>query len=234
MADQTAPAAEAPPLRIIGAGLGRTGTASLRLALNDLGVPCYHMFDLGFGPTRVQEVAFWNEVADGAAPPWDRVFHRWGAVLDYPACFFWKELMAAYPDAKVVLTTHPKGSGAWYDSTAATIHAEPEAKNASAYGLEFNRMMERLVWTGVFGGQFDDREATIATYEAHNQAVRDGVPAERLVDYQVNQGWGPICAALDIPVPDRPFPNSNSRSEMGRRMEILEKMKRFDLSRRGT
>lgn len=216
-------------LAIIGAGLGRTGTSSLRLALNQLGHPCYHMFDLAFGANRASDVAFWNGVQscprDTPAPDWEAAFSGYRAVLDYPACFFWRELMLAYPDARVVLTRHPRGSEAWYDSTLNTIYARPETEGASQFGQDFNRMMDDRVWNGFFEGRFEDRDFAIARYEAHNRAVFDGVPADRLLLYTVTDGWGPICAALDTDIPDRPFPKSNDRAEMARRVERLAKIK---------
>lgn len=222
-------------LKIIGAGLGRTGTASLREALNSLGYPCYHMFELAFNAERRADVDFWQGLKPGPmaeTPDWNRVFAGYRAVLDYPACFFWRQLMAAYPEAKVVLTRHPGGSEAWYDSTAATLYADAHSDKASDFGQRLNRMLDTHVWQGFFGGRFEDRTEAIARYEAHNRAVEEGVPAERLVVFTPDQGWEPICAALDAPVPDRPFPATNSRAEMSRRVGRLERMRAFGLGRR--
>lgn len=227
-------------LALIGAGLGRTGTSSLRDALNSLGYPCYHMTELALNPDRRDDVDFWAEVPRGPTtdrPDWEGFFDGYRAILDFPGCFFWRELMAVYPEAKVVLTLHPKGPEAWYDSTYETIYVKAESANASAFGRRFNEVVDRHVWTGFFGGRFEDRDEAIARYEAHNRAVMDGVPEDRLVVFSADQGWDPICAALGEDVPDRPFPRSNERAEMARRMARLERMKAFrlrDQERNGT
>ena len=216
-------------IALIGAGLGRTGTSSLRLALNQIGFPTYHMLDLAFGAARARDVAFWSEVQRaprlGSAPNWGETLSEYRAVLDYPGCLFWRELMTAYPEAKVVLTRHPRGSDAWYDSTVSTIFTKPDTDGSSAYGQAFNKMMAAHVWDGLFEGKFEDRAAAIARYEAHNQAVVDTVPADRLVIYSVTEGWAPICAALGVDVPDTPFPQANDRAEMARRMKMLDRAK---------
>ena len=139
--------------------------------------------------------------------------------------------MAAWPQARVVLTRHPKGSDAWYDSTLDTIYARPESDTASGFGRDFNRMMDSHVWNGFFDGRFEDRDYAIARYEAHNRAVFDTVPTDRLVVLTVTDGWGPICAALGEKTPDRPFPKANDRAEMARRVARLERMKAFGLGK---
>lgn len=232
-------------LNLIGAGFGRTGTSSLRDALNDLGYRCYHMTELSLNPARRSDSEFWKRAADN--PPdsgqWAAFLEGYRAVLDFPACLFWRQLMQAFPKAKVVLTLHPKGSDAWYDSTRETIFSWHEKVNAASNDVpagsdaEFdqivNGMMTRLVWgeLGVFGGSFLDRDAAIERYEAHNQAVRDEVPSERLLVYSADQGWAPICEALGVDTPDVPFPRRNDRSEMSRRMALLQRMKSFNEKR---
>lgn len=218
-------------LRLIGAGLGRTGTSSLRLALHALGHPTYHMFDLAFGAARARDVAFWSGIRPAprptTAPDWGTVLSNYDAVLDYPSCLYWRDLMAAHPEAKVILTRHPRGSEAWYDSTASTIYTKPKSDGSSAFGQAFNEMMADQVWGGFFENRFEDRAFAIARYEAHNQAVIDTVPADRLVIYSVTEGWAPLCAALGVDVPEIDFPQANDRAEMTRRMQLLDRAKRL-------
>jgi hypothetical protein len=225
-------------LALIGAGFGRTGTSSLRDALTELGYPCYHMTDVVLNAERSEDAAFWLAAAEAPPPAaeWRRFFEGYRAVVDYPGCFFWRQLMEAFPEAPVVLTLHPKGPGAWYDSTLETIFVKAETAGASPRGKAVATMMERIVWgpEGAFGGRFPDREAAIARYEAHAEEVRAGVPAGRLLEFSPADGWAPICDALGEPVPQRPFPNRNNRAEMTRRVERLSRMKAFNLRGTGT
>lgn len=223
-------------LKLIGAGLGRTGTASLRLALRQIEYRCYHMYDIAFDRARRKDVDFWNTVIHGndSGAEWNTIFGDFQATLDYPGCFFWRELMVAYPKAKVVLTTHPRGAEAWYDSTYETIFADTSTVEASAFGRAIVVMLDRHVWgpEGFFRGRFQDRDYAIARYEEHSEDVRKGVPAERLIDYSVTQGWEPICTALGTPIPEQPFPTVNEREEKARMVRRLERMTAFGLGKR--
>ena len=197
------------------------------------------MIDLAFDRALRSDVDFWNSVQHDVnggtgSTDWQTVFGAFQATLDYPGCFFWRELMAAYPRAKVILTTHPRGAEAWYESTRETIYADVSTAGASQFGRAIVEMMDRHVWgpDGFFQGRFEDRDFAIARYQAHSAAVRAGVPADRLIEYSVTQGWGPICAALDLPVPDQPFPRINERGEKALQVRRLERMRRFGLGRR--
>lgn len=217
-------------LSIIGAGLGRTGTMSLRSALGQLGFPCYHMADVLFDPTRKSDVDFWLEVLedpDRADRDWDRVFGHVTATVDYPGCAAWRGLLAAYPDAKVIFTTHPKGVEAWYDSTRSTIYTGTGLDAGSSFGQKVNTMMDGLIWNGLMQGTMDDRAAAIARHDEHLAEVRAAVPADRFLVYSVDQGWEPLCRFLDVPVPDTPFPQVNGREHMARVAERLKMMQRF-------
>jgi len=222
-------------IELIGCGLGRTGTSSLRDALNHLGYPCHHMSELAFNPDRRGDIEIWEELVQRLpnATDWATLFRGYRAVLDYPACFFWRELMTAYPAAKVVLTQHPGGLDAWYDSTRQTIYADSSSEQASAFGRSFNTMMDHIVWDGFFDGRFEERDEAIARHAAHLDEVRRSVPADRLIEFSPDEGWEPICAALGLAVPDKPFPRSNTRADMARRVARLERMKNFDMSGNG-
>lgn len=223
-------------LEIIGVGYGRTGTLSIRKALNDLGFPCYHMFDILFDPRRKADVDFWMEVADapaGTSHDWERIFAGNLATVDFPACAAWRDLIRAYPAAKVLLTLHPRGPEAWYESTRRTIYMGTDLEAATSFGRKVNAMMDRLVWKGLLRNSMEDRDAAIAQYQAHIDEVRAAVPPERLLIFSADQGWEPLCAFLGIPVPDVPFPNVNNRDEMSRITSALNRMRSF-AARRST
>ncbi len=217
---------------IIGAGLGRTGTMSLRAALGMLGWPCYHMNAVLFEADHKGDVDFWLEVAedpDRADRDWARVFGAVRATVDFPGCTVWTTLMEAFPEAKVIFTHHPKGAEGWYDSTRATIYRGTGFPAGTAFGTKVNRMLDSLVWHHMMQDTMEDRDAAIARYHAHAEEVRDRVPAEKLLVYSVDQGWGPLCDFLGVPVPDTPFPQVNAREHMARITARLLRMQNFGM-----
>jgi Sulfotransferase domain len=191
-------------LKIIGAGLGRTGTVSLKIALEQLGVGrCYHMLELLANPAHM---ALWQKAVDGR-PDWDAIFADYGATVDYPGCACWRELAAFYPAAKVVLTV--RDPDAWFDSTQATIFsADTKETLADPKFATVAALMNRL------HPDRYDRVSMAAAFERHTRAVIGGIPKERLLVYQVGEGWEPLCAFLGVPVPDMPFPRANVREEI--------------------
>lgn len=216
------------PLRIIGAGFGRTGTSSVAEALRQLGYPCYHMNDVLFDPRRKADVDFWRGVvADPAAAgrDWGRVLGGLRATMDFPACAAWRGLARAFPTARVLLTLHPRGAEAWYDSALRTIYQGTGLGAASVFGGKVNDMLDRLIWDGLLQGTMDSREAALARYEAHIAEVRAEIDPGRLLVFSADQGWAPLCAFLGHPVPDRAFPNVNSGEEMARRLRRLNMMR---------
>jgi len=197
-------------LHVIGAGLGRTGTLSLKLALEQLGLgPCFHMAELLIDPKRVP---LWLAAADGK-PDWDAVFAGYSSTTDYPACLYWRELTAAYPAAKVVLTRRDKDK--WFESTQATIFSE--AMSARIRGTPVEPFFAKTIWRDL-GAHLHDRDFMTSYFEKHNAAVEGGVAKKRLLVYDVAQGWAPLCEFLGVAAPDSPFPNVNSREEMQGRM----------------
>lgn len=214
-------------LKVIGAGYGRTGTSSVRQALDDLGYPCYHMADVLFNPANKKDVDFWQEVADAtpdATPEWGRVFGRYSATLDFPACAAWRMLVRDHPDAKVLLTLHPKGPEAWYESCLKTIYVGTGLDAATSFGTRINAMMDQLVWDGMMQGTMEHRDMAIARYEAHIAEVQAEVPADRLLTFSATEGWEPLCAFLDVPVPEAPFPNVNNREHMAQMMNRMRRV----------
>jgi Sulfotransferase domain len=195
-------------LKVIGAGLGRTATFSLKFALEHLGLgPCYHMSEVLAGARR--NVPLWLDVIKGR-PDWDSIFDGYQSTSDYPACSYWRELTDYYPDAKVVLTVRDADS--WFESVSETIFSEQ--MQGSLAGTPAEAMMRGAIFDA-FAGRVKDRGFMTAWFNRRNQAVIDALPAKRLLVYSPKQGWGPLCAFLGLAVPDEPFPRVNSRDELG-------------------
>ena len=210
-------------LTVIGAGYGRTGTTSLFTALNQLGLPCYHMTEVLNNKANKHHMNFWKEVADapaGEQHDWNTVFTNYSAAVDNPACCVWRELHAAYPDAKVILSLHPKGPEAWYESTMETIYFSEilwQFKLLAVF-VPFLRKMKdmshKLIWQRSHRGTMGNKAAAIQRYTDHIAEVKAAIPADQLLVYSVDQGWGPLCNFLGKAVPNRPFPSVNDRKEM--------------------
>ena len=193
-------------LSVIGAGLGRTGTLSLKLALEMLGPgPCYHMVEVFPNPASP---SLWARAVDGSLGDWDEIFGAYGSTSDWPACAFYRELADRYPEAKVVLTV--RDADRWFDSTQATILAE--STTAGIAQSPFGPLMADIVFK-TFDGRVHDRAHCIAAYERHNAEVVASIPAERLLVYDPADGWEPLCDFLGVPVPDAPFPRANTKEE---------------------
>jgi hypothetical protein len=209
-------------LKIIGAGFGRTGTWSTKAALNQLGFPCYHMTEVILNKDNKTHLDFWRKVANsppGVQHPWNQVFANYAAAIDNPACCVWRELLAAYPDAKVLLTLHPRGAEAWYESTIETIYFTERMWQfkvlewLTPFGRKFGDMSHKLIWQRSLQGTMTDKAKAIARYNAHVEDVKAAVPADKLLIFSVDQGWGPLCAFLGAPQPAGDFPNVNDRAE---------------------
>jgi hypothetical protein len=195
------------PLAVIGAGLGRTATFSLKFALEHLGFgPCYHMSEV-FADTR-RAVPLWLDAIDGR-PDWNAIFAGFHSTTDYPACNYWRELAAHYPRAKVVLTV--RDADAWFDSVTETIFSD--GMQGSLRGSPTGDMMQGLIFD-VFGDRIGDRGYMTDWFVRRNNQVIDSLPPERLLVYSPKEGWEPLCAFLGVPVPAEPFPRVNSRDEL--------------------
>ena len=194
-------------VKVIGAGLGRTATFSLKFALEHLGFgPCYHMAEVFAGSRR--NVPLWLDVMRGK-PDWDAVFAGFQSTTDYPACTYWRELSAFYPDAKVILTVRDADS--WFDSVSETIFS-PKMQGSLA-GSPVGAMMQGVIFDA-FGGRATDRAFMTDWFTRRNQTVIDSLPPDRLLVFSPKQGWAPLCAFLGLPVPGVPFPRVNSRDEL--------------------
>jgi hypothetical protein len=196
-------------MRVVGAGLGRTGTASLKQALEILlGGTCHHMFEV----KTADQARGWHAAAEGNPPDWHEFLADYTALVDWPGASFWPELSTAFPDALVLLSQRPLDE--WYDSAASTIF---NSSRPAQEDPDDSVLARKEMWLSILRNRFtedlDDREATIEAAAAHNQAVIDTVPAERLLIYTPGDGWEPLCEALDLPVPDQPYPHTNTRQQ---------------------
>jgi hypothetical protein len=232
---------ETDGLKIIGAGFGRTGTRSLKDALEMLGFgPCYHMVEVFEHP---EHVALWQAATKGESVDWQEIFHEYQATVDWPACTFYKELMATYPNAKVLLSVRDPEK--WYESAKSTIYQVNQRRRTFFNSLLFLLfklmrpgivagvpMVNQLIWKGTFHDRFEDKEYAISVFNQHNEEVKNYVPPEKLLIYSVKDGWEPLCAFLGVPVPDVPFPHLNDRESFpGNRMgqEIQKRVVRGTL-----
>ncbi len=196
-------------LRIVGAGLGRTGTHSLKVALEQLlGAPCYHMVEV-FG--HPEHVPLWTAAMRDEPVDWATLFDGYAATVDWPGAGVWRQIHGAFPDAKVLLSTR-RSTDQWWTSASRTIFQAMSSPIAGAEGMDAWAEMAKAM-THRFTPEFPDEVACKAAYEAHNAAVRAEVPAGRLIEWQPEDGWGPLCAGLGVPVPDGPFPVTNTTEE---------------------
>jgi len=197
------------PLKVIGVGVGRTGTYSLKLALNELGLgPCFHMEEVLINAAT--QIPLWSTAADGN-PDWETIFDGYESAVDWPTARFFRELSKAYPDAKFILTDRNPDN--WAQSFAGTIYkllAQPEQLPDEMKGW-LDMCQKVITQTGMPPGL--DEAGLSAAFSAHCDAVKAAIPASQLLVYQVKQGWGPLCKFLDVPVPDIAFPRTNDRSE---------------------
>jgi len=225
-------------LQVIGAGFGRTGTRSLQAALEIVGFgPCAHGATLIDDPRSIDR---WREAArrraQGQPVDWDVLLGPYQATVDWPAAHFWEDLAVAYPGAKVVLTV--RDPDRWYDSARDTIYGPRRLRRASPLagaaitlgGLAAPgprralRLADELIWDGLFGGRFEDRSHALAVFRRHVEAVTARLPPERLLVYDVREGWSPLCRFLGVDPPREPFPHLNDGAEfrrlVGRRLAL--------------
>ncbi|MGO8996984.1 MAG: sulfotransferase family protein [Polyangiaceae bacterium] len=220
-------------MKVIGAGFGRTGTYSIKVALEELGFgPCYHMIDVVQNPSHA---AIWRAAARGKKVDFRTFLGRYEATVDWPACSFYKELMEAYPDAKVLLSVRDPDKWlnsllkiedglsvfyplrrirllAWFIGTMPTI------------GPSVTLMLD-LIWERTFDRRLSDRAHAIDVYHRHIEEVKRYVPADRLLVYDAKEGWGPLCAFLGVPVPEGiPMPHLNDKEEIGTNLMIMRRV----------
>ena len=207
--------AQLPPsgrIRLIGAGMWRTGTVSLRAALGQLGLPAHHMTEVMQQP---QQISDWLRIVRGAQPQWSSLLAGYAATLDWPSLAFWPELIAAYPQAIVLLSTRPAAE--WWRSIEQTVLVSaPTVANAR---MPWDHLVVEL-FERYFVSRFPSRAAALKAYREHNAAVRTAVPFNRLLEWQPSDGWLPLCRALHVPMPSNPFPHLNTTADYRRHHRI--------------
>ena len=206
-------------MKIIGSGFGRTGTLSMKQALEELGFgPCYHMEEVIKHPRHIK---YWDDVSNGKSKDWDKIFEGYQATVDFPASIFYKDLMEHYPDAKIIHTI--RDPERWYKSTYETIYqmnyAFPRWVTIIVRPLGQFLDMTQVIWSTLFEDRFGDRDYAIRIFQEFTKEVEQTVPSERLLIFEVKQGWQPLCDFLGVPVPDTPFPHVNDRDSMLRRIK---------------
>ena len=191
-------------LKVIGSGLGRTGTLSTKLALQQIGFgPCHHMAEVFMHP---ESVPLWVAAFKGRGD-WDAIFDGYQSMVDHPGCQFYRELADYYPDAKVLHTVRDPDK--WFDSTQATIFSpnSPATNPPPAMAEFFGGIF------GWYGGDMHDRAFMVDFFNRHTEAVKAAIPAERLLIFDVAEGWAPLCRFLGAPVPDTPYPRENTTEQ---------------------
>ncbi len=201
-------------LQVIGAGVGRTGTYSLKLALNQLGFgPCHHMEEVLIH--MPEQVPLWAAAAKGE-PDWERIFMGYPSAVDWPTAGFFRPLRKAYPSAKFILTVRSPES--WAESFGETIYKLIAGRDKAPEAMQGWLTMAHGVigMTGFPDGL--DMQGLARAFSAHADAVKAAIPPDQLLVYQVKDGWEPLCAFLNVPVPGGPFPRTNDRAEFWERV----------------
>jgi hypothetical protein len=198
-------------LKVVGSGLGRTGTKSMQTALNMLGFgPCHHMVEVFLHP---ESMALWVEASQGR-PNWDLIFKDYHSMVDYPGAAYWRQIADHYPDAKVLHTVRDPDK--WFESTQATIfsQASPAARVQEGPAAAFFSS-----FMGPMREHLNDRAWMTDYFRRHTEEVKAAIAPERLLIYEVGEGWERLCKWLGVPVPDAPYPSENSREEFIGRMQ---------------
>jgi hypothetical protein len=196
-------------VKLVGAGVGRTGTHALKTALELLlGGTCHHMMEVVAHP---EEIPVWERALLGEEPEWHEFLAGYEAIVDFPGAALWRELADAFPEAPLLLSTRSSAEE-WWQSASSTIFASMR-KGPRDDGAAVHHAMARTMLERRFTPRWPERSAAIAAYEAHNRAVREAIPPERLFEYRPGDGWGPLCAALSLEEPAEPFPHTNTRSQ---------------------
>ncbi|RYH07011.1 sulfotransferase family protein [archaeon] len=219
-------------LEIVGASWGRNGTHSLKNALEILGYPCYHMVE----NIENGNSSFWIRLADGENVDFNEVFvtknKKYTASTDVPSCTFWREQLQQYPDAKVILTV--RDPERWYKSCMDTIFNMQASHPNCPWGVKvclalgqptprFKEMLEKIVFQKTMKGDWS-KENVIKQYLVHNEAVIRECPADKLLVFEVSEGWGPLCTFLNKPIPDQPFPHVNDTAHFQQMVRFVDGM----------
>lgn len=206
-------------LKAISAGYGRTGTMSLKLALEQLGFgPCHHMIEVI--ENGEAQVPLWNDALAGK-PDFDAIYKGYSSAVDWPSAAFWKELADYYPDAKIILSS--RSAESWYSSISETILTAVWApENWPPQAVEWFKMVSRVLERSFGGAKTKDK--LIANFLAHEAEVKAAMPADRLLVHSAKDGWDPLCAFLGVPVPEGDYPRTNSKEEFFQHMTKADEM----------
>ena len=212
-------------LKVVGAGFGRTGTLSLKNALEKLGCgPCYHMMEVF---PRPDHVAMWHRLAFEHSMDWDLLFRDFQATVDWPSARWWREIAAHYPEAKVLLSV--RDPEAWYKSMIDTIYQPmkwPVPDSVPELVRLQNEMARKAILEETFDNRFEDKAHAIDVFNRHTQEVRDTIEPARLLVFDVKEGWAPLCRFLAVPIPDEPFPRLNDTASTQAMIQRLRESNR--------
>ena len=209
-------------MKMIGVGFGRSGTMSLKAALEELtGAPSFHMIELITNPDREKYLPYWSKIADREPVDWHEVFDGWESTVDWPACSRWEQLMDAFPDVPMLLNY--RDFDGFYKSCENTIVAVRNAAQAGELKQDANReppspelwrVIGKLIYEDDFQGKFEDKEWMRQMYHDRIETIKRTVPAERLVVWELGvDGWEPLADALGVEAPDKPFPHLHDTNE---------------------
>ena len=202
-------------LSVVGAGFGRTGTLSMKLALERLGFgPCYHMMEVFQNPHFLK---YWGAAARGDSVNWDEVFDGYASAVDWPVCNYYLELAEHYPEAKVLLTVRDPRS--WFESAQNTIFSAPNRARMLSAEDDDTRAMAGKIMVQTFDNRIDDMEHATSVFQKHIETVKRTIPEERLLVYEPGEGWERLCAFLEVSIPDEPFPKVNTSEEFRERRQ---------------
>ena len=198
-------------LSVIGAGFGRTGTLSTKLALETLGLgPCHHMEEVF---THPEQLPYWRAAIDGQPVDWEQAFAGYHSTIDWPSTHYWRQLADYFPDAKILLGVRP--AEVWWNSFEKTIAKLLEIRQSipDEYVRSFLDMANKMITEQTFGNQMHDKKSALIAYQQRIDDVTRAIAAERLLVFDVAQGWEPLCEFFDRPIPQEEFPKTNSRDE---------------------
>lgn len=206
-------------LKVIGAGFGRTGTRSLKTALEELGFGrCYHMEEILKNPSHMKQ---WAEIMGGGKADWKELFKGYQSSTDWPVAAYYKDLMTVYPDAKIILTVRDPES--WHVSIMGTLYQFGRSRRYGRWiqiipwAYQFFNAMEKVIWEGIFHNKLEDKSHAIAVFNNHIEEVKRIVPEERLLIFEARHGWEPLCEFLNVPVPaNKPYPHKHNGAPIRR------------------
>ncbi len=200
------------PLSIIGSGFGRTGTMSLKAALNKLGFgPCHHMDEVIANPDQLPA---WRQALRGGDVDWEMAFDGYSSAVDWPAAHYWEQLADTFPKAKIIHTT--RAPEQWWASFSSTVGKVIGMKGTSDGAEQIRNapeLINEMIAKQTFGSSHDDKSAALQAFEKRDADVRSYPAQERILIFDVTEGWKPLCAFLSVPIPNEPFPHSNSRED---------------------